>query len=67
MYDFLELKNLAEKELLSQLIKENMVEMVALGELCRAEEIFEEAWKMTKTNLTWLQNQVHANVKYSSK
>ena len=63
MCDFLELKNLAEKELLSQLKKENMVEMVALGELCRAEDIFEAAWKMTKTNMTWLQNQVHADAK----
>ena len=30
VYHFLELKNMAEKELLSQLEKKNMVEMVAL-------------------------------------
>ena len=50
---------MAERELLIQLEKKNMVEMVALGELFRAENIFEAAWKMTKSNLTWLQNQVY--------
>ena len=58
-YGFVELKNMAERELLIQLEKKNMVEMVALGELFRAENIFEAAWKMTKSNLTWLQNQVY--------
>ena len=58
MYNLQELKDLAEKELLSQLEKKNMVEMVYMGELFRAEDIFEAALKMTKVNMTWLRNQV---------
>ena len=58
MYNLKELKDLAEKELLSQLEKENMVEMVYIGELFRAEDIFEAALKMTKVNMTWVRNQV---------
>ena len=58
MYELNELKDMAERELLGQLHKENMVEMIYLGELFRAEDIFEAALKMTKINMTWLRNQV---------
>ena len=51
---------MAEIELLSQLDKENMVEMIYIGELFRAEEIFEAALKMIKINMTWLRNQVYS-------
>ena len=58
MYNLEEMKDMAEKELLSQLEKENMVEMLSIGETYRAEDIFEAALKMTKVNMTWLRNQV---------
>ena len=58
MYNLQELKEMAEKELLSQLEKENMVEMIYIGEIFRAENIFEAALRMTKVNMTWLRNQV---------
>ena len=60
MYNLQELKDMAEIELLSQLDKETMVEMIYIGELFRAEEIFEAALKMTKINMTWLRNQVYS-------
>ena len=40
MYNLEEMKEKAEKELLSQLEKENMVDMISLGEVYRAEDIF---------------------------
>ena len=58
MYDLQELKDMAEAELLSQLKKENMVEMISFGEIFRADGIFEAALKMTKANMTWLRSQV---------
>ena len=58
MYDLQELKDMAEVKLLSKLKRENMVEMISMGELYRAENIFEAALKMTKNNMTWLRNQV---------
>ena len=58
MYDLQELKDMTEVKLLGQLKKENMVEMISMGELYRAENIFEAALKMTKNNMTWLRNQV---------
>ena len=58
MYDLVELKDKAEAKLLSQLKRENMVEMISFGELYRAKSIFEAALKMTKNNMTWLRNQV---------
>ena len=58
MYELNELKDMAEKALLSQLDKENMVAMIYIGELFRADDIFEAALKMTKINMTWLRNQV---------
>ena len=58
LYDLQELKGMAEIELLGQLEKENMVEMIYIGELFRTEDIFEAALKMTKVNMTWLRNQV---------
>ena len=58
MYDLVELKDKAEAKLLSQLKRENMVEMISFGELYRAKSIFEAALKMTKNNMTWLRSQV---------
>ena len=57
-YDLQELKEMAETELLIQLDKENMVAMISLGDLFRAENVFEAALKMTKANMNWLQSQV---------
>ena len=58
MYDMRELKELAETELLIQLDKENMVAMISIGEIFRADEILEAALKMTKANMDWLRSQV---------
>ena len=58
LYDFKVLKDMAETELLSQLDKENMVELISIGETFRAENIFEAALKMTRANMTWLRSQV---------
>ena len=58
MYNLQELKNLAETEMLSQLTKENMVHMISLGEIFRADDIFEAALRMTKANMTWVRSQV---------
>merc|ERR1719239_1924840 len=57
MYDLQELKEMAATELLIQLDKENMVAMISLGDLFRAENVFEAALKMTKANMNWLQSQ----------
>ena len=57
-YDVQELKDLAEGELLKQLDKKNMVQLVSIGDLFNATKIFEAALKMTKANMTWLRNQV---------
>ena len=58
MYDLPELKDMAETELLIQLDKENMVAMISIGEIFRADEILEAALKMTKANMPWLRSQV---------
>ena len=58
MYDLKELKDLAEKELMGQLTKQNMVELIDIGEFFRAEDLFEAALKITKANMTWLRSQV---------
>ena len=58
LYDFKVLKDMAETELLSQLDKENMVELISIGETFRAENIFEAALRMTKANMAWKQSQV---------
>ena len=58
LYDLPELKDMAENELLIQLDKENMVAMISVGDTYRAESIYEAALKMTRTNMTWLRNQV---------
>ena len=58
MYDLQELKDMAETELLILLDKENMVAMISLGDLFRAENIFEAALNMTRANMTWLLSQV---------
>ena len=58
MYDLIELKNAAERELVIQLDKKTMVKLLSIGELLRAEQLFEAALKMTKTNISWLRSQV---------
>ena len=57
-YDIVELKDLAEAELMKQLDKKNMVELVYIGDLFNAKKIFEAALKLTKSNMTWLRSQV---------
>ena len=59
MLDVQELKDMGEKELLSHLDKENMVDLISIGETFRAEDIFEAALKMIKINMAWLRNQVY--------
>ena len=59
MYDLQELKDMAERELLSQLDKTNMVRLAFLGDHFGAEDIFEAALKMIKINMAWLRNQVY--------
>ena len=58
MYNIHELKDLAEKELLIQMKKDTMVEMISIGELLRADQLFEAALKFTKANMSWLRSQV---------
>ena len=41
-----------------QLNLKNMVILLSLGELLGADELFEAALKMTKTNMPWLKTQV---------
>ena len=60
MYNIQGLKEAAELELLSQLKKENMVDMIHLGELHKAQALFEAALRMTRVNMTWLRNQVNS-------
>ena len=62
IFDLQELKELAEKELLIQLDKDNMLAMISLGELFRADKIFEAALKMTKVNMSWLRTQVEDRI-----
>ena len=57
-YNMKELKDLAEVELLNQLNKENMVDMISIGEIYRATAIFEAALNFTKANMAWLRSQV---------
>merc|ERR1719239_661513 len=56
-YDVQELKDLAEGELLRQLNKKNMVQLVSIGDLFNANKIFGAALKMTKANMAWLRTQ----------
>ena len=58
MYDLKELKDLAEVALIKSLRKDNMVEMIATGELHRANDLFEAALTYTKSNMIWLRKQV---------
>ena len=58
VYNLQELKDMAETELLIQLDKENMVAMISIGKVFRADEILEAALKMTKANMAWLRSQV---------
>ena len=58
LYDLQELKDIAKNELLIQLHKENMVAMISIGDIFRAENIFEAALKMARANMIWLRNQL---------
>ena len=58
MFDLQDLKDLAETELLIQLDKVNMMAMISLGELFRAEKILDAALKMARVNMSWLKSQV---------
>ena len=58
MYQLKELKDMAETELLIQLDKENMVAMLSIGDIFRADDILEAALKMIKANMPWLRSQV---------
>ena len=51
MYDLQKLKQMAEAEMLVQLDKKTKVRFVEIGEIFRAEKLFEAALKMTKTNM----------------
>ena len=62
MFDLQELKDLAEREQLIQLDRDNMVAMISLGELFRADKIFEAALKLTKVNMSWLRTQVEDRI-----
>ena len=62
MYDFPELKEMAETELMLQLDKENMVAIISIGETFRADRLLKVALKMTKANLSWLRTQVRIRV-----
>ena len=44
--------------MLVQLDKKTKVRFVEIGEIFRAEKLFEAALKMTKTNMSWLRSQV---------
>ena len=59
VYYLQKLKDMAEKELFSQLDKENMVTMAYLGELFEAKDIFEAALKIININIAWLRHQVY--------
>ena len=58
MYHLEELKDLAEVELVNQLDKENMVEMISNGDYHKADQLLEAALKFTKANMAWLRSQV---------
>jgi len=48
------LKELAEEEMINQLSRENMVNLLALSDLYRAKELREASIKFTKLNMSWL-------------
>ena len=61
MYELQVLKDKAEVELMKQLDLENMVEMISIGDLCRADDILEAALKLTKAKMGWLRQQVYSS------
>ena len=61
MYDLKKLKDLAEVALVMSVRKDNMVEMIATGELHRADDLLEAALAYTKSNIPWLRKQVLFN------
>ena len=58
MWNLQELKDTAERELLKQLEKETVVRLLYIGDLFRAEQLFEAALYLTKANISWLRSQV---------
>ena len=52
IYDLQKLKQMAEAEMLVQLDKKTKVRFVEIGEIFRAEKLFEAALKMTKNNVS---------------
>ena len=50
------LKELAEDEMIDQLNRENMVHLLALSDLYRAQELREAAIKFTKLNMSWIRS-----------
>jgi len=50
------LKELAEEEMMAQLCRENMVKLLAISDLYRAEELREAAIKFTKLNMAWIRS-----------
>ena len=64
MYDLQGLKDLAEVELVNKLDKENMVEMISIGEHHKADQLLEAALKYTKANIAWLRGQVRLQSNY---
>ena len=56
-YQIRGLKDLAEEEMINQLDRENMVKLLAIGDMFRAQELREAALKFTKANLAWLRSQ----------
>ena len=56
-YNIPALKHLAEGEMLRQLNRNNMLEILTIGRLFNAKTMFETALEMTKANLNWLHSQ----------
>ena len=56
-YQMEELKEVAEKEMLEQLDKQNMVKFLSVGDFFNAGELREAALNLTRANLKWLRSQ----------
>ena len=56
-YQMEELKGVAEKEMLEQLDKQNMVKFLSIGDMFNADDLREAALNLTRSNLKWLRSQ----------
>ena len=56
-YQMEELKEVAEKEMLEQLDKQNMVKFLSVGDFFNAGDLREAALNLTRANLKWLRSQ----------